>query len=186
MGEPAVAFLNSLQFPLREQRSRARTTAAFTPTIDALVTPDIDASLDEQADEDAFLERVQGRRRLVGITSSLLAPPPNPGIRRTRGLCPRLVHRRAASPPRRPLVVDRHRVDARHAGDASSRLSRAPVVVTPRRHRLRAVCALLALVFSLLDWGLARISRSSGQRSSRAGRSSASSSSSRGSSSSHA
>jgi uracil-DNA glycosylase family 4 len=55
MGEQSVAFLNSVEFPL------ARTVAAtegelqpFTPTIDALVTPDIDESLDEQPDKTRF------------------------------------------------------------------------------------------------------------------------------------
>jgi uracil-DNA glycosylase family 4 len=55
MGEQSVAFLNSVEFPL------ARTVAAtegelqpFTPTIDALFTPDIDDSLDEQPDKTRF------------------------------------------------------------------------------------------------------------------------------------
>ena len=55
MGEQSVAFLNSVEFPL------ARTVVAtegelqpFTPTIEALVTPDIDESLDEQPDKTRF------------------------------------------------------------------------------------------------------------------------------------
>jgi uracil-DNA glycosylase family 4 len=55
MGEQSVAFLNSVEFPL------ARTVGAtegelqpFTPTIEALVTPDIDESLDEQPDKTRF------------------------------------------------------------------------------------------------------------------------------------
>lgn len=55
MGEPALAFLNEARFPL------ARTLAAtegelqtFTPTIQALYTPDIDESLDEQAAKTRF------------------------------------------------------------------------------------------------------------------------------------
>jgi uracil-DNA glycosylase family 4 len=55
MGEPARAFLNSVAFPL------ARAVAAvegelqrFTPTIEALYTPDIDESLDEQPAKTRF------------------------------------------------------------------------------------------------------------------------------------
>ena len=50
MGDETVGFVNALEFPL----SRALDSElvgelqSFTPTIDALVTPDIDASLDEQ------------------------------------------------------------------------------------------------------------------------------------------
>ena len=55
MGERAVAFLNELAFPLsrrgRPPRSRLQ---RFTPTVQALVTPDIDESLDEQAAKTAF------------------------------------------------------------------------------------------------------------------------------------
>jgi uracil-DNA glycosylase len=55
MGEPAVTFLNSVQFPLaREVQPLEAELQTFTPTIDALVTPDIDASLDEQADKTRF------------------------------------------------------------------------------------------------------------------------------------
>ena len=55
MGEPAVAFLNLVQFPLaREVEPVEAKLQPFTPTIDALVTPDIDASLDEQADKTRF------------------------------------------------------------------------------------------------------------------------------------
>ena len=57
----------------RSTRSVRASSSAFTPTIDALVTPDIDASLDEQAREDALLERVQGARRLVGRAPAVLA-----------------------------------------------------------------------------------------------------------------
>jgi uracil-DNA glycosylase family 4 len=55
MGEDALAFVNALEFPL------ARPLAAdfgelqrFTPTIEALVVPDIDSSLDEQAAKTRF------------------------------------------------------------------------------------------------------------------------------------
>jgi uracil-DNA glycosylase family 4 len=55
MGEPAVAFLNSVQFPLAATVEPVEAQLQpFTPTIDALVTPDIDASLDEQADKTRF------------------------------------------------------------------------------------------------------------------------------------
>jgi uracil-DNA glycosylase family 4 len=55
MGEPARAFLNAVEFPLaRELASRQGELQKLTPTIDALVTPDIDESLDEQAAKTAF------------------------------------------------------------------------------------------------------------------------------------
>jgi uracil-DNA glycosylase family 4 len=55
MGEPAVAFLNSVQFPLaRELAPTEGEVQTFTQTIDAIVTPDIDDSLDEQADKTRF------------------------------------------------------------------------------------------------------------------------------------
>jgi uracil-DNA glycosylase len=50
MGERAVGFVNDLRFPLADALDPdAAGIQRFTPTIDALVTPDIDASLDEQA-----------------------------------------------------------------------------------------------------------------------------------------
>jgi uracil-DNA glycosylase family 4 len=50
MGERAVAFVNDLRFPLADPLdARAGGIQRFTPTINALVTPDIDDSLDEQA-----------------------------------------------------------------------------------------------------------------------------------------
>jgi uracil-DNA glycosylase family 4 len=55
MGEPARVFLNSVHFPLSGEISA--TTAElqrFTPTIQALVTPDIDDSLDEAPSKTAF------------------------------------------------------------------------------------------------------------------------------------
>jgi uracil-DNA glycosylase family 4 len=55
MGEPARIFLNSVHFPLSSEISA--TTAElqrFTPTIQALVTPDIDESLDEAPAKTAF------------------------------------------------------------------------------------------------------------------------------------
>ncbi|MGZ8716179.1 MAG: uracil-DNA glycosylase family protein [Gaiellaceae bacterium] len=55
MGEPARVFLNSVGFPLSSEIPA--TTAElqrFTPTIQALVTPDIDESLDEAPSKTAF------------------------------------------------------------------------------------------------------------------------------------
>jgi len=50
MGDRPVAFVNDLRFPLADTLDPAdRGIQRFTPTIDALVTPDIDDSLDEQA-----------------------------------------------------------------------------------------------------------------------------------------
>jgi len=55
MGEPVVAFLNSVKFPLaRELALVEGELQKLTPTIDAFVTPDIDESLDEQADKTRF------------------------------------------------------------------------------------------------------------------------------------
>ena len=55
MGEPALAFLNAVRFPLaRELEPVEGELQEFTPTIQGLVTPDIDASLDEQPAKTAF------------------------------------------------------------------------------------------------------------------------------------
>jgi hypothetical protein len=55
MGDAAVEFLNGAGFPLaREVKAENGTIQKFTPTIDALSTPDIDASLDEQPAKTAF------------------------------------------------------------------------------------------------------------------------------------
>jgi len=56
MGDEAVAFLNGLQFPLGDpvDGSVVGERRRFTPTIEALVTPDIDASLDEQSTKTRF------------------------------------------------------------------------------------------------------------------------------------
>jgi uracil-DNA glycosylase len=55
MGEPALALLNSVAFPLaREVEPIEGELQKFTPTIDALFTPDIDDSLDEQPDKTRF------------------------------------------------------------------------------------------------------------------------------------
>ena len=48
MGEPALAFLNSIEFPLADPlEPKPGELQRFTPTIQALFVPDIDESLDE-------------------------------------------------------------------------------------------------------------------------------------------
>jgi uracil-DNA glycosylase family 4 len=55
MGEDTLRFLNELGFPLsRELEWTLGEFQQFTPTIEALVCPDIDASLDEQPAKSAF------------------------------------------------------------------------------------------------------------------------------------
>jgi uracil-DNA glycosylase family 4 len=56
MGERAASFLNDLRFPLSEPLAPTELAEIqrFTPTIGALVTPDIDESLDEQPAKTAF------------------------------------------------------------------------------------------------------------------------------------
>jgi uracil-DNA glycosylase family 4 len=55
MGEAAVEFVNGLEFPLSQAlEPRFGEVQQWTPTVDALVTPDIDASLDEQAAKTRF------------------------------------------------------------------------------------------------------------------------------------
>ena len=56
MGGQAVAFLAELAFPLSEplDADRPGELQRFTPTIEALVTPDIDDSLDEQGAKTRF------------------------------------------------------------------------------------------------------------------------------------
>lgn len=56
MGEETVAFVNALGFPLSRalDASLAGELQLLTPTIEALVTPDIDASLDEQPAKTSF------------------------------------------------------------------------------------------------------------------------------------
>jgi uracil-DNA glycosylase len=55
MGEPAVAFLNSVEFPLADALEwKPGELQRFTATVDALVVPDIDASLDEAHAKTAF------------------------------------------------------------------------------------------------------------------------------------
>jgi hypothetical protein len=48
MGDDALRFLNELEFPLADTlEPKLGELQRFTPTIEALVVPDIDASLDE-------------------------------------------------------------------------------------------------------------------------------------------
>jgi uracil-DNA glycosylase len=55
MGEPALAFLNELDFPLSEPvEPELGKLRRFTPTIEALHVPDIDDSLDEQPAKTRF------------------------------------------------------------------------------------------------------------------------------------
>jgi uracil-DNA glycosylase family 4 len=55
MGEPARSFLNSVEFPLSsEVGEQIGELQRFTPTIQALVTPDIDEALDEAPAKTAF------------------------------------------------------------------------------------------------------------------------------------
>jgi uracil-DNA glycosylase len=55
MGEPALRVLNGLQVPLsRPIEPREEEVQAFTPTIDALYTPDIDGALDEEGTKHRF------------------------------------------------------------------------------------------------------------------------------------
>ncbi len=55
MGEDALAFVNALEFPLADAlEPRPGELQRFTPTIEALYVPDIDASLDEQPAKTRF------------------------------------------------------------------------------------------------------------------------------------
>jgi len=55
MGEHALEFLNRLEFPLSQPVEAAEgEIGRFTPTVEALYVPDVDASLDEQAAKTRF------------------------------------------------------------------------------------------------------------------------------------
>jgi uracil-DNA glycosylase family 4 len=55
MGEDTLDFLNALRFPLSEPvAADTGTLQQLTPTVEALVVPDLDASLDEQAAKSRF------------------------------------------------------------------------------------------------------------------------------------
>jgi uracil-DNA glycosylase family 4 len=60
MGDEALAFLNGLEFPLStELDQRTGELRQWTPTIEALSVPDIDASLDEQAAKTRFWQALK-------------------------------------------------------------------------------------------------------------------------------
>jgi uracil-DNA glycosylase family 4 len=55
MGQRALAFVNGLTFPLAETLAADEgSIVRFTPSIDALVTPDVDESLDDQREKTRF------------------------------------------------------------------------------------------------------------------------------------
>ena len=55
MGQDALSCLNALQFPLStEVEETLGTIQRFTPTVEALVAPDVDAALDDQPAKRAF------------------------------------------------------------------------------------------------------------------------------------
>jgi hypothetical protein len=61
MGQDALACLNAVRFPLAaEVTNEPGTIQRFTPTIDALVCPDVDASLDEAPAKKAFWDAFKG------------------------------------------------------------------------------------------------------------------------------
>lgn len=71
MGQDALQCLNATRFPLAsELEEMPGTLQRFTPTIEALVTPDLDASLDEQGAKKAFWEAF----RAIGPWFSELPP----------------------------------------------------------------------------------------------------------------
>jgi uracil-DNA glycosylase len=60
MGEDALTFLNGLEFPLAAQLDDTLgEISRWTPTVDALYVPDIDASLDEQAAKTRFWQALK-------------------------------------------------------------------------------------------------------------------------------
>ena len=55
MGDDSLAFLNDLEFPLAaEVEPTLGELQRFTPTVEVLVVPDIDSSLDESPAKTAF------------------------------------------------------------------------------------------------------------------------------------
>jgi uracil-DNA glycosylase len=60
MGEDALAFVNGLSFPLAtELEASPGELQEWTPTVQALYVPDIDASLDEQAAKTRFWQALK-------------------------------------------------------------------------------------------------------------------------------
>jgi uracil-DNA glycosylase family 4 len=71
MGADALAFVNALAFPLADELAGTEgELQRFTPTIQALVTPDVDESLDEQPAKTRFWNAF----RAVGAWWSELPP----------------------------------------------------------------------------------------------------------------
>ena len=61
MGDRALAFLNGLDFPLSQPiEEKPGELQRFTPATQALVTPDIDDSLDEQPAKTRFWNAFKG------------------------------------------------------------------------------------------------------------------------------
>ena len=57
MGQDALACLNAVRFPLsKEIEDKQGVIQMFTPTVDAIVVPDVDSCLDEQAAKREFCE----------------------------------------------------------------------------------------------------------------------------------
>ena len=57
MGQDALGCVNAVGFPLSSEiEDRPGEIQSFTPTIEALVTPDVDSALDEQGAKRAFWE----------------------------------------------------------------------------------------------------------------------------------
>jgi uracil-DNA glycosylase family 4 len=56
MGDRALSFVNALQFPLADEVAveSEGVVSRFTPSIEALVTPDVDESLDDQTEKTRF------------------------------------------------------------------------------------------------------------------------------------
>jgi len=60
MGEETLGFLNGLEFPLAAQlEATVGELQQWTPTVEALYVPDIDASLDEQASKTRFWQALK-------------------------------------------------------------------------------------------------------------------------------
>ena len=82
MGEPALRVLNGLDIPLsRPIEPREGEIQAFTPTIDALYTPDIDDSLDEEGAKQRFWRAFRMLGRLVRRAAALLSRRGRPSAR---------------------------------------------------------------------------------------------------------
>ena len=74
MGDDALDFLNGIGFPLSQPvESRLGELQHFTPTIEALAVPDIDLSLDGQAEKTAYWNAFKAVGPLVGSATSLLS-----------------------------------------------------------------------------------------------------------------